>query len=169
MNHSRVLVTGAGGMLGRAVVAELADQRDVVGFDLIGESTEVEWHTGDITDYAAVVAAMQEFEAAKKEETQRQVALAEDCGGAATPDEFKRVKDKCQASHAESVKRVSKANETIYAARAHFVLALTRYQQKLKVVKVKLQFGIWKATILEKHGRNLQCGIQNQGVFLEIA
>ena len=84
----------------------------------------------------AVVTAMQELVAAKKEETQRQVALAEDCGGAATPEEFKRVKDKCEASYAESVKRVSKANETIYATRAHFVLALTSYQQKLKVVKV---------------------------------
>lgn len=58
MNHSRILVTGAGGMLGRAVVAELTGQCDVVGFDLVGDSTDVEWHTGDITDYAAVSAAM---------------------------------------------------------------------------------------------------------------
>lgn len=58
MNKKRVLVTGASGMLGRAVVAELAGQYDVVGFDLASDQADIEWHTGTITDYAAVSAAV---------------------------------------------------------------------------------------------------------------
>merc|ERR1711968_165894 len=84
----------------------------------------------------AVISAMQELVDAKKEETQRQVALAENCGGAESPEEFQRVKSKCESRYQESVKRVSKANETIYATRKHFVLALQLHQQKLKILKV---------------------------------
>lgn len=63
MNKKRVLVTGAGGMLGRAVVAELVGQYDVVGFDLASDQADIEWQVGNITDYAAVSAAMRGCEA----------------------------------------------------------------------------------------------------------
>jgi nucleoside-diphosphate-sugar epimerase len=47
---TRVLVTGAGGLLGRHVVAALRERYEVVGFDLTPGEADLEWHTGDVTD-----------------------------------------------------------------------------------------------------------------------
>lgn len=54
MKFSKVLVTGAGGLLGRAVVSELSGRCAVVGFDLKAGDADIDWRTGDVTDAAAV-------------------------------------------------------------------------------------------------------------------
>jgi len=61
---ARVLVTGAAGLLGREVVAELAAGYEVVGLDRVRGAADVEWHVGDVTDPALVAAAMAGCEAA---------------------------------------------------------------------------------------------------------
>jgi nucleoside-diphosphate-sugar epimerase len=53
MKFSRVLVTGAGGLLGRAVVSELAGKCHVTGLDIKTGNAD-DWHVGDITDASAV-------------------------------------------------------------------------------------------------------------------
>jgi nucleoside-diphosphate-sugar epimerase len=58
MKFSRVLVTGAAGLLGRAVVAELSSKCQVVGFDMKpGEADN--WHVGDLTDASTVSRAVE--------------------------------------------------------------------------------------------------------------
>lgn len=59
MEYGRVLVTGASGMLGRAVVAELTGRCEVVGFDLKAGDAPIEWRTGDLTDADAVKKAVE--------------------------------------------------------------------------------------------------------------
>lgn len=60
MMKKRILITGAAGGVGSHVIAELADQAEIVGFDAIrGRSEEVDWRTGDITDVDAVTDAAQ--------------------------------------------------------------------------------------------------------------
>ena len=58
MKFSRVLVTGAAGLLGRAVVAELSGKCQVVGFDMNPGKAD-DWHTGDLTDASAVGRAVE--------------------------------------------------------------------------------------------------------------
>ena len=53
----RILVTGAAGLLGRRVVAELEGRCEVVGLDLTRGNADIEWHEGDITDPGLVQAA----------------------------------------------------------------------------------------------------------------
>lgn len=55
MRFENVLVTGAGGLLGRYVMAELAEHTAPSGFDLKGDQTTLR---GDITDYDAVARAV---------------------------------------------------------------------------------------------------------------
>lgn len=58
MQFEKVLVTGANGLLGRAVVSELAGRCQVAGFDLKPGAAPIEWHAGDLTDAASVAAAV---------------------------------------------------------------------------------------------------------------
>lgn len=58
MNFDDVLVTGADGLLGRAVVAELSGRCRVSGFDLRRGAAAIDWHVGDLTDAASVAAAV---------------------------------------------------------------------------------------------------------------
>lgn len=58
MAVGKVLVTGAAGLLGQAVVAELQGHRQVSGFDRVGGSAGIEWHVGDICDPVAIRNAM---------------------------------------------------------------------------------------------------------------
>jgi nucleoside-diphosphate-sugar epimerase len=50
MQFKRVLVTGAGGLLGREVVTALSGHCTVVGFDLAKGDADIEWFEGDVTD-----------------------------------------------------------------------------------------------------------------------
>lgn len=54
-----VLVTGANGLLGRAVVNEMTGRARVRGFDLAAGTAPIEWHTGDLTDPVAVAKAVE--------------------------------------------------------------------------------------------------------------
>lgn len=61
---SRVLVTGAGGLLGRFVVDELLKHgHDVRGFDRRAGAAEIEWIVADVTDADAVRRAVQGVDA----------------------------------------------------------------------------------------------------------
>lgn len=56
---TRVLVTGAAGLLGRFVVDELLQHGyEVRGFDRRRGHADIEWHVGDVTDAAAVCKAV---------------------------------------------------------------------------------------------------------------
>lgn len=56
---ARILVTGAGGMLGTAVVAELQRHgHEVAGLDRRKGDAEIAWHVGDMTDRTLVDAAV---------------------------------------------------------------------------------------------------------------
>lgn len=59
MDFTNVLVTGASGLLGRAVVAELSGRCEVAGFDLKAGEADIEWRTGDLADTAAVARAVE--------------------------------------------------------------------------------------------------------------
>lgn len=59
MRFDKVLVTGADGLLGRAVVEELAGRCRISGFDLREGAAPIDWHAGDLTDRASVAAAVQ--------------------------------------------------------------------------------------------------------------
>ncbi len=58
MSFDRVLVTGAGGLLGRSIVAELADRYAISGFDLRAGTAPIDWHVGDLADAGAVAKAV---------------------------------------------------------------------------------------------------------------
>ena len=61
---SRILVTGAAGLLGRFVVRELlAHGYEVRGFDRRAGDADIEWVVADVTDAAAVNAAMEGIDA----------------------------------------------------------------------------------------------------------
>lgn len=61
---SRVLVTGAAGLLGRFVVDELLDAGHAVrGFDRRAGAAAIEWQVADVTDAAAVKKAVQGMDA----------------------------------------------------------------------------------------------------------
>ena len=61
---SRILVTGAAGLLGRFVVRELlAHGYAVRGFDRRAGDADIEWRVADVTDAAAVGAAMEGIDA----------------------------------------------------------------------------------------------------------
>ncbi|WP_353235850.1 NAD-dependent epimerase/dehydratase family protein [Diaphorobacter ruginosibacter] len=61
---SRVLVTGAAGLLGRFVVDELLQQGHVVrGFDRKAGDADIQWQIGDVTDADAVKATVQGMDA----------------------------------------------------------------------------------------------------------
>lgn len=57
MKWQNVLVTGASGMLGKAVVRELTGKTKVAGYDLRPADTDIEWHVGDVNDSAALARA----------------------------------------------------------------------------------------------------------------
>lgn len=59
MRFENVLVTGAAGMLGRAVLDELAGRCQVSGFDLKAADVPIEWYVGSLTDPEAVARAVQ--------------------------------------------------------------------------------------------------------------
>jgi nucleoside-diphosphate-sugar epimerase len=63
MDFQRVLVTGAGGLLGQHIVDELRDRCAVSGFDLKAGSAPITWHLGDLTDAAAIAAAVKDKDA----------------------------------------------------------------------------------------------------------
>lgn len=58
MQFKNVLVTGAGGLLGQAVVNELQGRCKVAGFDRQQGDAAIEWHVGDLTDSASVAEAV---------------------------------------------------------------------------------------------------------------
>jgi nucleoside-diphosphate-sugar epimerase len=58
MKWQNVLVTGAGGLLGQAILQELSGKTRVAGFDLRARVTDIEWHTEDITDGGALARAV---------------------------------------------------------------------------------------------------------------
>ncbi len=58
MTFEKVLVTGADGLLGRHAVRELEGRCRVRGFDLRRGEAPIDWVTGDLTDAAAVAAAV---------------------------------------------------------------------------------------------------------------
>ncbi|HXD41972.1 MAG TPA: NAD-dependent epimerase/dehydratase family protein [Ramlibacter sp.] len=60
----RVLVTGAAGLLGRFVVAELLRQKiEVRGFDRRAGAADIEWQVADVTDPIAVARAVEGMDA----------------------------------------------------------------------------------------------------------
>jgi UDP-glucose 4-epimerase len=60
----RVLVTGAAGLLGRFVVAELLRQQlEVRGFDRRAGEADIEWQVADVTDPLAMARAVQGMDA----------------------------------------------------------------------------------------------------------
>lgn len=63
MTISRVLVTGAAGLLGSQVVEALRERYAVSGFDRRKGAADIPWHVGDITDSTAVAEAMREQDA----------------------------------------------------------------------------------------------------------
>lgn len=58
MKYDNVLVTGAGGLLGQAIVRELSGRCRVTGFDLKQGSAPIDWRVGNLTDPAAVAEAV---------------------------------------------------------------------------------------------------------------
>jgi nucleoside-diphosphate-sugar epimerase len=50
LRFDKVLVTGAAGLLGRAVVGELQGRCTVTGLDLRAGEAPIAWHAGDVTD-----------------------------------------------------------------------------------------------------------------------
>lgn len=58
MKFENVLVTGAGGLLGQAIVREMTGRCRVTGFDLKQGSAPIEWRVGNLTDPAAVKEAV---------------------------------------------------------------------------------------------------------------
>ncbi len=54
----KVLVTGAAGLLGRAIVDELRTDHDLTGFDRRAGSAPIRWRVGDLCDRAAVAEAV---------------------------------------------------------------------------------------------------------------
>ena len=58
MRFQRVLVTGAGGLLGRAIVAELAGRTGLAGLDILSGPAGVGHVQGSVEDPAAVARAM---------------------------------------------------------------------------------------------------------------
>jgi nucleoside-diphosphate-sugar epimerase len=58
MNYDNVLVTGAGGLLGRSIVQEMKDHCRVTGFDLKQGSAPIDWCVGNLTNPAAVAEAV---------------------------------------------------------------------------------------------------------------
>jgi nucleoside-diphosphate-sugar epimerase len=58
MKYENVLVTGAGGLLGQAIVRELTGRCRVTGFDLKQGSAPIDWRVGNLTDPAAVAEAV---------------------------------------------------------------------------------------------------------------
>jgi nucleoside-diphosphate-sugar epimerase len=62
MTHKKILVTGAGGLMGAYVVAELASNADIVGFDIIEPKDASQlsaFHKGNIEDFDAVRRAVE--------------------------------------------------------------------------------------------------------------
>lgn len=59
MAFDNVLVTGANGLLGRAVVAEMSGRARLRGFDLRAGEAPIHWVEGDLTDPAAVARAVE--------------------------------------------------------------------------------------------------------------
>lgn len=55
----KVLITGANGLLGGAAVSELTGRAQLRGFDLTRGRADIDWHTGDLTDAAAVARAVE--------------------------------------------------------------------------------------------------------------
>ncbi|PVE22993.1 epimerase [Microvirga sp. KLBC 81] len=58
MKYENVLVTGAGGLLGQAIVRELSGRCRVTGFDLKQGSAPIDWRVGNLTDPSAVAEAV---------------------------------------------------------------------------------------------------------------
>jgi nucleoside-diphosphate-sugar epimerase len=58
MKYENVLVTGAGGFLGQAIVRELTGPCRVTGFDLKQGSASIDWRVGNLADPAAVAEAV---------------------------------------------------------------------------------------------------------------
>lgn len=58
MKYENVLVTGAGGLLGQAIVRELTGRCHVTGFDLKQGSAPIDWRVGNLADPAAVADAV---------------------------------------------------------------------------------------------------------------
>jgi nucleoside-diphosphate-sugar epimerase len=58
MRFKKVLVTGANGLLGRAVVKELTGQCEVTGFDMSQGDAPIAWKIGDLTDAKSVTDAV---------------------------------------------------------------------------------------------------------------
>ncbi|WP_108661420.1 NAD-dependent epimerase/dehydratase family protein [Acuticoccus kandeliae] len=58
MRFNKVLVTGAGGLLGRAVVKELDGKCSVAGFDIAAGAADITWHVGDLLDAKSVAEAV---------------------------------------------------------------------------------------------------------------
>jgi nucleoside-diphosphate-sugar epimerase len=63
LQYENVLVTGAGGLLGQAIVREMTGRCRVSGFDLKQGSAPIDWHVGNLTDPAAVAEAVKGKEA----------------------------------------------------------------------------------------------------------
>ena len=63
MDFKRVLVTGAAGLLGRSIVDELRGRCAVSGFDLRAGAAPINWHLGNLTDAAAIAAAVKDKDA----------------------------------------------------------------------------------------------------------
>ena len=58
---SKVLVTGAAGLLGRYVVEALQGRHAVTGLDKRRGPADITWHLGDITDGELVGMAMRKW------------------------------------------------------------------------------------------------------------
>ena len=58
MAYDKVLVTGAAGKLGQAIVRDLAGKCRVTGFDLRQGEGDIDWKLGTLTDAAAVADAV---------------------------------------------------------------------------------------------------------------
>ncbi|MBN9470375.1 MAG: NAD(P)-dependent oxidoreductase [Bosea sp.] len=58
MNYERVLVTGAAGKLGQAILRDMAGKARLTGFDLHAGAGDIDWRTGTLTDAAAVADAV---------------------------------------------------------------------------------------------------------------
>jgi nucleoside-diphosphate-sugar epimerase len=58
VRFDKVLITGAAGLLGRAVVRELSGRCELAGLDLRAGEAPLAWHEGDVTDAAVVHRAL---------------------------------------------------------------------------------------------------------------
>jgi nucleoside-diphosphate-sugar epimerase len=58
MAYDKILVTGAAGKLGQAIVREIKDKSRVTGFDLRQGEGDIDWKLGTLTDAAAVADAV---------------------------------------------------------------------------------------------------------------